>query len=157
MNFQNKFNESLQNAGIPMPELVQKNKAIAFVLALLFGVFGVHRFYLGKFITGFFQLIFGLIFIWGSLAWICFVFVIIDLIRIAFDPRFTQKINLKIDINLKDFTSNSSYTYTNSPFSNMHNRDEEAEKNQMRELNDDEVIVTDTYQAKIIHGEDTKR
>ena len=156
MNFQNKFNESLQSAGIPMPELVQKNKAIAFVLALLFGVFGVHRFYLGKFITGFCQLIFGLIFIWGSLAWLCFVFVIIDLIRIAFDPRFTKKLKINININFTDFTSNSSYTYTNSPFSNMHNRSKEAEDYPIRELNDDEVIVTDSHQAKIIHGEDKK-
>lgn len=150
MNFQEKFNEEFKNAGFPMPELVQKNKAIAFVLCLLLGVFGVHRFYLGKFITGFFQLLLGLIFIWGSLAWICFVFAIIDLIRIAFDPRFTKRLKLNINVSFKNFRSGNSYSYTNSPFSNMGNRNFE-ENQSIRELTDEEVIVSDSYQAKIIH------
>jgi TM2 domain-containing membrane protein YozV len=60
----------------------QKNQLGAFALALFFGVFGVHRFYLGKNIAiGIIQLILTLTFfgIFISAVW-----AMIDAIRIAF-------------------------------------------------------------------------
>ncbi|MDR0484185.1 MAG: TM2 domain-containing protein [Alphaproteobacteria bacterium] len=123
---------------IPIPKLIQKNKIIAFGLCLLFGVFGIHRFYLGKYITGTLQLLFSLLLLTKSLAWLPFVFAIIDIFRIAFDERFTKK--LVIDFICQDFTAtNEADNYTTSPFSNFNDREPA-----IRELNDDEVVVVNS-------------
>ncbi len=153
MEFRNKFNEDFNKPGFAMPKLVQKNKIIAFVLCLLLGFFGFHRFYLEKYFTGVLQLILGLIFIWGNYSWICFIFVIIDLIRIAFDPRFTQKLKFNINVRFTNFSDSTIYSYKNSPFSNMHNRSEDDIS--IRELRDDEVEVT-THQPSQIKEDDKK-
>jgi TM2 domain-containing membrane protein YozV len=53
------------------PAPTEKRILPAFILAFLFGVFGAHRFYVGKIGTGFFQLFtFGGLGIWATIDWI---------------------------------------------------------------------------------------
>lgn len=65
-------NNIIQGSGVP------KDKMVALLLCIFFGVFGVHRFYEGKYGTGFLYLFTGGLF---GIGWIA------DLIRIACQPK----------------------------------------------------------------------
>lgn len=143
MNFQKEFKAQFNAGKFPTPQLVQQNKIIAFILCLLFGFLGIHRFYLGKYITGTLQLLLGLIFIWGNYMWICFVFVILDLIRIISDPRFTKKLQITfVDIDI-DCCRGTEYP---------NNSNEEN----IKELHEEEVEVTNHNPKEIPQEEEKK-
>ncbi|MCL2566864.1 MAG: TM2 domain-containing protein [Alphaproteobacteria bacterium] len=125
-NAQNGSQDSFESI-FPIPKLEQKNKVVAFGLCLVLGVFGIHRFYLGKYITGTFQLLLSLLLLTKSLAWLPFAFAIIDLLRIAFDDRFTKK--LVITFNFQNFTVNPT-----------------TEEPTIRTLSEDEAVVVDSKQ-----------
>lgn len=61
---------------------MKKNKIGAITLGLTLGIFGIHRFYLGKIGTGIIQLLLTLTYV-GLI--ISVIWVIVDVNRIAFD------------------------------------------------------------------------
>jgi TM2 domain-containing membrane protein YozV len=54
------------------PDASPKSRLIAFILCTFVGVFGIHRFYLGRTTSGVLQLLFGwaTLFIWNLVDWV---------------------------------------------------------------------------------------
>ncbi len=66
---------SCPNCGHPIADYSPKNKVVAALLCFFLGVFGIHRFYVGKIITGILMIItFGGLGIWALIDFIIICF-----------------------------------------------------------------------------------
>jgi TM2 domain-containing membrane protein YozV len=70
--------------GVAASNVSPKKKSIALLLCIIFGMIGIHRFYLGKILTGILMIIFS---ITVYLAWITAIWVFIDAIRLIFTSQ----------------------------------------------------------------------
>ena len=82
----NVVNNNSQNISNQMISVSKKNKITALILCVLFGFFGVHRFYVGKIGTGLLYLFTGGLFLIGY---------IVDIILII-KGKFTDKFGLEL-------------------------------------------------------------
>ena len=84
VNSNSAVNNNSQNISNQMINVSKKNKITALILCVLFGIFGVHRFYVGKTGTGLLYLFTGGLFLIGC---------IVDIILII-TGKFTDKFGL---------------------------------------------------------------
>ncbi len=97
--------EDKKTGAVPKPRGRGRRKGVAFLLALLFGVFGVHRFYLGQRGRGIAMLVISIITLIGTieegvpLIAIMGIIAFIDAILLLFMPRLEFDNKYNVDLN----------------------------------------------------------